>query len=133
MESGDRSRALIIEHYERYPKMRIADLFKYLFQSAFGCEHLVLSEESAIENIKREYANIKKLQTVLTDRLDGEYSRVHLSYLDRGIAPETLGKLFCLSAKAESFGNDELQEKLRVVRELIENFPNYPCAKYFIS
>ena len=121
MESGDRSRALIIEHYERYPKMRIADLFKYLFQSTFGCEHLVLSEESAIENIKREYANIKKLQTVLTDRLDGEYSRVHFFSLESGLMPETLGKIFCLSAKAERDGKENIKDKLQVARELIAN------------
>ena len=113
MVSCDRSRALITEHYGSYPKMRIADLFKYLFQSAFGCEHLLSSEESAIENIRREYAAMEKPQTVLTDRLDGEYSRVHLSAIENGLAPETLGKLFCLSAKKEKDATGKLEEKLK--------------------
>ncbi len=119
MEFSDKSRALITEHYKSYPKMRITDLFKYLFQSAFGCEHMVLSEESAIENIKREYAAIEKPQAVLSDRLDGKYTRVHFSVLENGLAHETLGKLFCLSAKKERGAEEKLQEKLKVARELI--------------
>ena len=37
--------------------MQIQDLFKFIFQSTSGCEHLVSSQEDAIRYIKNEYEN----------------------------------------------------------------------------
>ena len=119
MKISDMSRKRISEHYERYPKMQIADAFKFIFQSSFGCEHLVSDEECAIERIRREYIDTARRGDTLVDRLDGEYSRVHLSYLDSGLSATTLGKLFCMSAKKEPCGKEELQRKLLALRELI--------------
>ena len=45
-----RTRALLIGHYQAYPKLQIQDIFKFLFQSAFGCEHLVSDEEKALQD-----------------------------------------------------------------------------------
>ena len=48
------------EHFEAYPQLQAEDIFKYLFQSAFGCEHLVSSQEAALAYIEREYENVPK-------------------------------------------------------------------------
>jgi uridine kinase len=58
-------------------------------------------------------------QHILTDKLDGAYTRVYLSALSRGLSAETLARLFCLSAKKEPDGKELLEEKLQVARELI--------------
>lgn len=55
----------------------------------------------------------------LTEELDGDYSRIHLSWLEKGLSPETLGKLFYLSARTEEAGREALEEKLAVVREMV--------------
>ena len=110
------TRAFLAEHYRKYPKLQISDAFKYIFQSSFGCEHLVDSEKDAAERIKREYESVRSAQSV--DRLDGEYSRVPLSFIGEGMAPETLARLFFLSAKKESDGAARLHEKLDVIREM---------------
>lgn len=112
------TRKLLIKHYRTFPKLQVEDIFKYLFQSSFGCEHFVSSEEAALAYIKREYESLTE-QLVLTDKLDGAYSRVYLSALSDGLSPETLAKLFCLSAKKEPDGKELLEKKLRVARELI--------------
>ena len=106
MTHNEKTRTLILEHYKKYPMMEIADLFKFLFQSSFGCEHMVSSLEGAIEYIKRESATVsdEKADGELIDRLDGDYVRVHLGYLKHGIDADTLGKLFYLSAKTEADG-----------------------------
>ena len=111
----------ILNHYKKYPKMCLQDLFKFLFQSAFGCEHMVSSLDNAIDYINDEYITVDKKATPLIEELDGNYCRVHLSCLNSGVTAETLGKLFFLSAKREDNGQKELIVKLKVLNELIVN------------
>ncbi|MBR2972419.1 MAG: hypothetical protein IKC61_05785 [Clostridia bacterium] len=116
----DLTRERLIKHSEAYPNMQIKDLFKYIFQSAFGCEHLVSDLDASISYINIERKSIGSYEEPLTEQLDGSYSRVHLSCLNKGLTPRTLGKIFCLSAKTENGGREALLEKLGVARELIE-------------
>ena len=120
MEQNDKTRALLLLHFQKYPQMQIQDAFKYLYQSAFGCEHLLSSIDDATDYIKKEYNEIKKKGGISVESLDGEYSRVYLSCLGAGMSSETLAKIFCASAGALSCGVAELEEKLSVLRELTE-------------
>lgn len=120
MEQDSNSRLSLLAHYQRYPLLQIQDIFKYIYQSAFGCEHLVSSVSSATEYLKREYATCARANTQEIDALNGAYSRVHLSVLDRGLCAETLAKLFVASAKKEPNGHEHLLHQLAVVRELIK-------------
>ena len=119
VESQKKTRESLLAHLLSYPKSEITDIFKFIFQSAFGCEHLVSAEEKAIAYITHEYAEMTVESPIAVDPLDGDYSRVHLSCLSRGLTPETLGKLFCRSAKAEENGNVALQEKIKAATNLI--------------
>ena len=115
----------LTRHAQAYPRLQVEDIFKFLFQSAFGCEHLVANFEAALAYIRREADTVDKSAPPQIDRLDGAYSRVHLSWLNRrtghGLRPETLTRLFCLSAKTEERGAEDLQAKLAVARELVAN------------
>ena len=113
------TRQCLQEHFQVYPKLQVEDVFKYLFQSAFGCEHLVSNEEAALAYINREYETVSKTEKPYIEPLDGEYSRVYLSCLNDGLQPETLAKLFCLSAKKEENGRAALEEKIEVAKELV--------------
>lgn len=119
MNKNNQTRELLTKHYQSYPELEISDVFKYIFQSAMGCEHLVSDYTAAVNYIKREHSAMTSSSPTLTDKLDGEYSRVHLSYLDRGLTAQTLGKLFCKSAKAVPNGKAEIENKLRIARELV--------------
>ena len=113
------TRALLLEHYRHYPKLGAEDIFKYLYQSSFGCEHLISNEERVLCYIRREYESLTD-QPAVTDKLDGAYTRVHLSALKSGLTPETLARLFFLSAKKEPDGKSALESKLSAARELIK-------------
>jgi dephospho-CoA kinase len=117
---NDQTRELLTSHLRTYPNLQVQDVFKFLFQSAFGCEHLVSDEEKVLSYIKTEYSALDKASAPRTDALDGDYSRAHLSWLNVGLSPATLARLFCLSAKKEPDGLALLEEKLGVARELIE-------------
>lgn len=120
MERRNETRELLIKHFEKYPELRAEDIFKFIFQSAFGCEHLVSNEAAALEYIKKEYSSLSDGETARIEKLDGEYARVHLSCLRDGLSPETLARLFCLSAKKEENGQERLLEKLSVAAELVD-------------
>ena len=109
----------LLAHYARYPEMELEDLFKYVFHSACGCDHLVSSEEGALNYIKSEYASMTFGNECAVEELDGEYSRVYLSCLDGGMRAETLARMFYLSAKKEPDARERIEEKLKSARELI--------------
>lgn len=118
-EEKEKTRRRILTYCQAHPALQLQDLFKFLHQSAFGCEHMVTSAEAVTDYIREEYKSASADGQVCVEELDGDYSRVGLSYLDRGLSAETLGKLFFLSAKKESDGENALQKKLDAARELI--------------
>ena len=121
MENTNKTRELLIEHYNTYPRLEVSDIFKFIFQSAFGCEHLVSSKERALNYIKEELKRVNADEAPRVDALDGDYSRVYLSCLNDKVTPEIMAEYFCLSAKIESDGKVKLLEKIAVARELIED------------
>ena len=119
MSSAQATRARLLAHAAAYPLLGVSDVFKFLHQSSFGCEHAVVSVEFAEEKIDAEFSSLKECDAPLVEELDGNYCRVHLSVLKEGISPETLARLFVLSAKSED-GLDALREKLAVARALAQ-------------
>ena len=119
IERNQKTRQNLIQHYKNHPDLQAEDIFKYLFQSAFGCEHLVSNEDAVLNYIEREYTTLSKEESLKIEPLDGEYSRVYLSCLNEGLTAKTLAKLFCLSAKKEENGKALLEEKIQVAKELV--------------
>lgn len=111
----------LVEHIEKYPSLLAEDLFKFIFQSSFGCEHLLSSESTALERIRSEYETVDRTERGRVEALDGDYARVHLSVLNDGLLPETLARLFCLSAKTEETGEVALCEKIDVLCTLAKD------------
>ena len=109
----------LLAHLQAYPHLTPQDVFKFLHQSAFGCEHLVTDEQAVTERLCNE-TNGLDLSVAHSDiePLDGHFSRVHLGYLKTGLAAQTLGKLLCISSKICSHDVDELERKLDVARRL---------------
>ena len=120
MNNKDATGALLMEHYQTYPKLQLGDVLKFLYQSAFGCEHLLSNPSAAIDYIRKEAANCHSHEGDLIEPLDGDYCRVHLDYLKTGLSAETLGRLFVLSARHEESGKEALEEKLAVLTELVK-------------
>jgi uridine kinase len=114
------TRKNLLLHILKYPKLQARDVLKFLYQSAFGCEHLLTSLEDAIDDIAKEYEEMKPKGEALPEPLDGDYSRVHLACLNEGLSVQTLGKLFVLSAKNEPEAIAKLQQKLSVAKTLAD-------------
>ena len=120
MENLKNTRRLILKQIKTYPSLQLQDLFKFLFQSAFGCEHLISLKEKAVQYISEEY-NRMLPQKATVEVLDGNYSRVNLGILAKGLSPKTLGEIFYLSAKKEEDGLTRLKAKLELLKQMIIN------------
>lgn len=115
MDKCEVTRKAVLAHCRAYPKLQLRDLFKFLYQSSFGCEHMLSSIDAAVSGILRELETGRIGKDATVTPLDGNYSRIHLSY---GLCAETLGKLFYLSGQKEPEGKKALKEKLEVLRQL---------------
>lgn len=120
METREETKAALIKHCKRYPKLQIWDLFKYIYQSSFGCEHMISSFQMAESYIREEAEKCFSAVEEMVEPLDGDYCRVHLSYLKEGLSAGTLAKLFFISAVHVEDGKERLEEKLSVLMETVK-------------
>lgn len=117
--SRERTRELLITHCQSFPGLQIQDLCKYLYQSAFGCEHMISSPEAVTEGIEKEFQNCVHTDNTEIIKLDGPYSRIPLSCLGTGLSAATFGKLFYYSAQKRPDGHWDLLSKIEIARELL--------------
>ncbi len=116
MNNNDISQVLL-NHFEEYPLLKPRDAFKFLFQSIFGCEHMISSPEFVISYIKNEFETASEHKKVIEPLL-GNYCRVNLDILNSGLSEETLGKLFFLTAKKEKGTLSDLKNAVEVLKDL---------------
>lgn len=110
----------LLEQYIGHPASQLQDLRKALYQSVFGCGHLITDTSAAAEGIRRETAEAGPCSREI-EALDGPWSRVQLGVLADGLTPETLSRMFARSAAMSHGDADALQEKLTVLRRLIRS------------
>jgi len=121
MKRREETKNALQQHCEKYPKLTVTDLFKFIYQSSFGCEHLVSDVASVKAYLCKEAETAQPATGDLIEPLDGEYCRVHLDYLKEGLNADTFAKLFVLSGSHVTDGKEQLEEKLSVLLELAQS------------
>ncbi len=112
------TKAFLLTHAARYPGLRLPDCYKALHQSALGCEHLISDPSAAAEYIRREAAACTLHGAPETEALDGDFVRVHLDWVRRGLPPEVLADRLVRSSARVPGGMERLEEKLAVLLSL---------------
>lgn len=111
------TKSYILNQFQTYPQLELQDLMKFLYQSSFGCEHLLSNPDTVKKQIQQELD--AKLDTCNSiEYLDGDYVRLHLNY---GLSVNTLSTLFILSSQQEKNGKEQLEEKLQILIDMISN------------
>lgn len=110
----------ISEHIRKYPEHELQDILKFMYQSCFGCEHLVTDEASAAAYIKEEAENLGSEASDDIEELDGDYCRVHLGWIGKGLKTETLAKLFVMSSEHEEDGEERLERMLEAYGTFVD-------------
>ncbi len=111
----------LLAHCAQYPLLQVQDVFKFIHQSAFGCEHLLTDLQAALQRIQAEADDNQTVIQNPVELLDGDYCRVHLSVLQDGLQTETLARLFMLSAQPVENAENAVKEKLQIFLSLCEN------------
>lgn len=90
---------VLAAHRALYPKSEPLDWFKLLYQSEFGCGHMVTDEKACIARVEDEYKTAKGGAPLLED-IGGGYVRLHLGAArDAGYSPALIARAFLLSAQ----------------------------------
>ena len=110
------AREFLLDQWARHPASRLQDLRKALYQSTFGCGHLV-DDPSAADWIRREAEHAPDCRE--TEPLDGPWCRVPLGILSEGLTPETLAAAFAQSAAMPGEDIPALEDRLAVLMGLI--------------
>jgi uridine kinase len=121
MVNREETKMALLQQCEKYPRLSVTDLFKFIYQSSFGCEHLVSDVASVKAYLCKEAETARPATGELLEPLDGDYCRVHLDYLKQGLSADTFAKLFVLSAEHVEDGKERLEEKLSVLLELAKS------------
>ena len=118
MDDTITTRTFLLKHWSNYPKLQMQDVFKALYQSTFGCGHLIADSSAAAEYIRKEAATCVDSGEPFVEPLDGDYCRVHLACLQHGVTAETVARLFTLSAEVPTGKKEALEQKLAVLLEM---------------
>lgn len=119
MKKIEKTAEMLLMHFKAYPKLEIQDIFKFLYQSSFGCEHMCGQYDRVFSLLKEEQNADLPTKSPLIEELDGDYCRISTKIFKKGLATNTLAKLFMLSAKKEENGLNLLKEKLDIAKSLV--------------
>ena len=111
------TREFLLGQLARYPASRLQDLRKALYQSTFGCGHLIDDPTAAAAYLRKEAEHAPACRAV--ESLDGPWCRVPLGVLSDGLTPETLAAAFARSAAMPGEDIPALENRLAVLTELI--------------
>ena len=120
MSACPHTEQFLLEQLSRHPASQLQDLRKALYQSAFGCGHLVEDPSAAADWIRREAAESASADQEV-ERLDGPWSRVPLGMLADGLTPETLAAAFAASAAIPGEDTHGLEQRLETLLALIRD------------
>lgn len=109
---------ILKSHAKRYPLMKPTDAVKLIYQNEFGGGHLIRDEETCLNYLRREYADLEKGTIVpLYEDIGNGIVRVNLV----AVKPEDLeqlGRDFIHSAAKHKGTLDSFLNKLEVLRTL---------------
>ena len=122
MDKTQSTTAYLLAQCALYPALQPQDLLKALHQSVFGCGHFIQDESAARSFLQEELAALSLQDGPVFELLDGDFCRFHLRALEEsGLSPETLLRLFILSAEVPCGSAEELEEKLAVLLSLAQD------------
>jgi hypothetical protein len=103
---------IIIDNYINLHKgLEVNDIYKFIYQMVFGCEHLVVDRNSAVVYLMSEYLEIQPKDTPLFESLGQQYVRVNLeSYLFHDLNPNDLINAFIKSSELNKNDKDYFRE-----------------------
>jgi uridine kinase len=118
-------KAIILEHYDRYPKMQIQDIVKLLYQNEFGVGHLITNSAASLRRIKEEYAMLQQntlIKNNLFETIGNGLYRLNLSAVKHtNIAITTINQIFVNTGKLVMGSELGFEAKLSILQRCCQN------------
>lgn len=111
---------ILLQHNIEFPLMRADDYLKLIFQSEFGCEHMVEDAQSALESLQLECKQLPQSRGELTTTVSDDFTRVNLAeFINTMGDPTTLADIFIASSKTKCGTAEALAAKCEVFLNLV--------------
>lgn len=111
-------------HIKRYPKMTPQDAVKLIYQSEFGCEHMISGVGDVLPYLEYEMRSSSCGDDIpAVEMLEGCAARINLAPLPRifpALSPQTLASIFLHSSKMFCGSEDSFKKRLDHVRRVAE-------------
>ncbi|WP_105619708.1 uridine kinase family protein [Vallitalea okinawensis] len=103
----------------RYPEMEVQDALKLIYQSEFGCGHLIENKEASYKLLMKEWENVEENEDEIFESIGGGYARFNIGAAKKsGISPEIFGEVFLKSAEVVSGTLDNFYERVNESRRI---------------
>lgn len=100
-----------------HPEEQLTDIVKLLFQRYFGPEHMIKNPASSLEWLKAEFENVDyDKNTPFYEDIGGDFARVNLAAVKGLLSPETVNKIFVMSANGERKPKEEFIKELEKLK-----------------
>ena len=104
-----------------HPSMELRDGVKLMFQAEFGGGHMIADENASLLRLKEELDNTECSDTEPVFELLGESTaRLNLSPVKGKLSPETLNRIFVLSANKTVGDVTEFERSLKFLYEFFD-------------
>lgn len=111
---------ILLDMQKRYPKMRLSDHIKLIYQNEFGCGHLITAPDASLERLEAECKTARPGLN-LFEQIGNGYRRLYLkNALELGASPKTMHRIFLATAKKGDGSTDSLRRKLQQLYELCQ-------------
>lgn len=117
-------RSLLIKHHEKYPEMQIVDVLKLLYQSEFGCGHMISDGAHSYDRIFEEAASlpVKALEGDAVEPIGDGLVRLYLRILNQDkLSYDTLNRLFMLTANQPRGSIEGFKKKTLILEKLCKD------------
>ncbi len=102
-----------------YPFSRLQDLIKALHQGCLGCGHLIADEAGSFARLRGEWDRAP-VTGRFPEKLSEGFVRLHLGDArEKGLKPETVQRLFTLSAQIRTGQEEMFREDLWEIRDAV--------------
>ncbi len=95
-------RDILLAHAARYPRWLATDVLKLLYQSEFGCGHLLSDREQSLARLLDEWVRVARpMEDMLPiEPIGGGFARANFAACrERGLSPESVHAAFYTSAQ----------------------------------
>lgn len=115
---------LLLEHFERYPKMQIQDMIKLLYQNEFAGGHIIANQSDSLNRLTEEYCSLpySSNKPIPFEEIGNGLCRFNLATLQHtNIELTTVNQMFIYTANLHHGSKQRFEEKLNILRQCCQN------------